>query len=197
MKRSFRRAPMCLTLLAACTAGAGARAAAEPEGAVMAQAGAPAAAPSGPAPPGLPPGPLTPLGDSLRERGLQLGLVFVNLNVHNPSTGINEGRSANFGQFVVKAGLDLERLVGLPNTQINLIEVWQKPSHNTDAYLFDTGSGFTPFPVVKESSNLANLTITHRLLDDRLRIEYGRMNLTWDFMLTSMCSGCIISAPAS
>lgn len=197
MKPRFYRTSLCLAVSAWLV------------GAACAQSAPESAAPDGPSaaqdqsPMGVPPlppaaaGPLTPLGNALREQGVEVGVVFFNANFHNPSTGISPGNSANYGQFAFKAGADLERLVGLPNTQLNIIEAWQRPSYNTSSYLFQTGSGFTPFPVMPESHDLANLTLVHRFADKRLRVEYGRMNLNWDFMFGDMCSGCLLSSQAT
>lgn len=154
------------------------------------------AVPVGPGAP-LPAGPLTEFGNGLRDKGINLGLTLFNLNYHNPSTGITPKQSGNYGMLFMSAGLDLDKLMGLKSTQLNITEVYNRPAHNVDRYLFMTGSGFTPFPVITTATDLANLTLSHRVMDGKLRIEYGRMNLNNDFMVGNMCSGCILSAPAT
>lgn len=154
------------------------------------------AVPAAPMPP-LPPGPLTGLGNQLRESGVSLGLSFINANFRNPSTGISPGNSANYGELMFNVGLDLEKIVGLPSTELNITQVVHRPSSNTDQYLFQTGSAFTPFPVLNKATDLANFTVSHRTLDGRLKLEFGRMNQTKEFMVGNMCSGCILSAQAT
>ncbi|VVE90490.1 carbohydrate porin [Pandoraea bronchicola] len=153
-----------------------------------------------PAPNGMPPserlGPLAGVGNWLENYGVNLGLVFTNGYFANPSTGISPGKSGNYGALFMSATIDLDKLIGLPNTQLNFTEAWNKPSHNTKGYLFQTGSAFTPFPVVPESLDLVKFTLSHDLFDRRLHLEYGRMNLTDNFMVTTMCSGCVVSTPA-
>lgn len=142
-------------------------------------------------------GPLATMGKVLDERGIDLGLIFTNAYFANPSTGISPGKSANFGALFMKARIDLDKLIGIPDTQINFIESWNRPAHNTKSYLFQTGSAFTPFAVEPESTDLVKLTLSHDLFDKRLHIEYGRMNLNDDFMVSSMCSGCVNSTMAN
>ena len=147
--------------------------------------------------PGLPPGPLTEVGNKLRDNGVSLGATLFNLNYHNPSTGIQQGQSGNYGMLFLSAGFDLGKIAGLSDTEVNVTEVWNRPAHNSDTYLFQTGSAFTPFPVVTTAWDLANLTVSHRMMDRRLKLEFGRMNLNTEFMVGNMCRGCILSAPAT
>jgi porin len=149
------------------------------------------------APPPVPRGPLSDLGDDLRERGVSLGVVLFSGQFRNPSTGISPGHSANFGMVYFNVGLDLEKIAGLRGTDIHISEVLNKPSYNTGTYLFQTGSGFTPFPVINKTTDLARFTVGHRTLDNRLRLDFGRMNLNREFMVLDMCAGCLFSAPAT
>ncbi|WP_199542046.1 carbohydrate porin [Paraburkholderia kururiensis] len=142
-------------------------------------------------------GPLAHVGDVLEEHGVSLGLLFTNAYFANPSTGISPGKSADYGALFMKATVDLDKLVGIPDTQFNITESWNRPSHNTKTYLFQTGSAFTPFPVEPESTDLVKFTLSHDLFNKRLHIEYGRMNLNDDFMVTTMCSGCVNSTMAN
>ena len=119
----------------------------------------------------LPRGPLTDVGDRLRDSGVSLGMTFVNMYFSNPSTGIEPGTSANYGNMIFNVGLDLGRIAGLRGTELNLTQVVNRPSSHTDTYLFNTGSGFTPYPVITTATDLANLTIRQRAMDDRLRLE--------------------------
>jgi porin len=59
-----------------------------------------------------------------------------------------------------------------------------------------TGSAFTPLVPVTARNNLIKFTLSHDFFDKRLRVEYGRMNLTDDFFVATMCAGCIVSTPA-
>ncbi|MFZ3118178.1 MAG: carbohydrate porin [Variovorax sp.] len=145
----------------------------------------------------LPPGPLTEVGNRLRDSGVSLGMTFVNMYFSNPSTGIEPGNSANYGNMIFNVGLDLGKIAGLHGTELNLTQVVNRPSRNTDTYLFQTGSGFTPYPVITTATDLANLTIRQRAMDDRLKLEFGRMNLTGEYMVGNMCSGCIMSTQAT
>lgn len=149
------------------------------------------------APPPMPRGPLADVGDELRDRGVSLGLVLFSGQFRNPSTGISPGHSSNFGMLYFNVGLDLEKITGLRGTELNISEVLNKPSYNTSTFLFQTGSGFTPYPVIDKTTDLARFTLSHRTLDQRLNLEFGRMNLTREFMLVDMCAGCLFSAPAT
>lgn len=145
----------------------------------------------------MPPrGPLGAIGDALGARGISPRLLMTNLSVTNPSTGINTGKWADYFTVFFGADIDLQKLVGLPNTQIHFTEAWEPPGHNTANFTFQTGSAFTPLVPVTVWNDLIKLTLSHDLLDKRLHLEYGRMNLTDDFFLATMCSGCIVSTPA-
>ncbi|WP_322046533.1 carbohydrate porin [Paraburkholderia sp. J67] len=141
-------------------------------------------------------GPLSGVGDFLARHGIDFDPLFTNGYFANPSTGISTGKSANYGTLFLKGSVDLDKLIGIPNTQFNFDEAWNRPAHNTKSYLFQTGSAFTPFPVESESTDLVKFTLSHDLFDKRLHIEYGRMNLNDDFMIPTMCSGCVASTPA-
>jgi porin len=145
----------------------------------------------------LPPGPLSELGDHLRDAGVNVGATLIDINSRNPSTGITPHSMANYGFLFATASFDLDKIFGLHATEFNITEVLNRPYHRENKYLFDTGSGFTPFPVINTASDLANLTLSNRLLDDRLKLTYGRLNLNNDFIVGNMCGGCIISAPAN
>ncbi|MCP1120373.1 carbohydrate porin [Robbsia andropogonis] len=146
--------------------------------------------------PGLRQGPLAGFGDWLGKYGVDLGLLLTNGYFNNPSTGVSPGKSANYGSLFMSATIDLDKLIGIPDTQINFVEAWNRPAHNTKTYLFQTGSAFTAFPVQSESSDLVKFTLSHDLFDKRLHIEYGRMNTNDNFMVPTMCSGCVVSTPA-
>jgi len=146
--------------------------------------------------PALRQGPLAGFGNWLDKYGVNLGFLFTNGYFANPSTGASTGKSANYGALFMSATVDLDKLIGIPNTQINFVEAWDRPAHNTRTYLFQTGSAFTAFPVQSESNDLVKFTLSHELFDKRLHIEYGRMNLTDNFMVSTMCSGCVVSTPA-
>jgi porin len=143
-----------------------------------------------------PRGPLAAAGDALSANGISPRLVMTNLYVTNPSTGIDTGKWADYFTVFFGADIDLQKLVGLPNTQFHFTEAWEPPGHNTANFTFQTGSAFTPLVPVTVTNDLIKLTLSHDFLDKRLHFEYGRMNLTDDFFLATMCAGCIVSTPA-
>lgn len=141
-------------------------------------------------------GPLSGLGNALDSYGVNLGLVIANLTLANPSTGTAPHNWANYFALLMSADVDLSKLVGLPNTQFHIVEAWEPPSHNTYSYVLQTGSAFALAPVQTVSSDLVKFTLSHDLFDKRLHIEYGRMNINDDFMVPTMCNGCVASTPA-
>lgn len=141
-------------------------------------------------------GPLSKIGDALEARGITFGLLLTNAYFANPTTGISAGHSVDYFALFMSTDVNLSKLIGLPNTHLHITEAWEPPSHNTYAYAFQAGSAFTPFPVQTTSTDLVKFTLSHDLFEKRLHIEYGRMNLTDDFMVSSMCTGCLASTPA-
>jgi porin len=146
--------------------------------------------------PGRRTGPLSGIGNALDAYGINLGLVLANLTLANPSTGTAPHNWANYFALVMSADVDLSKLIGLPNTQFHITEAWEPPSHNTYSYVLQTGSAFALAPVQTVSSDLVKFTLSHDLFDKRLHIEYGRMNINDDFMVPTMCNGCVASTPA-
>ena len=145
----------------------------------------------------MPPrGPLSATGDALAAYGISPRLLMTNLYVANPSTGIDTGKRADFFTFFFGADIDLQKLVGLPNTQFHFTEAWEPPGHNTSNFTYQTGSAFTTLVPLTVTNDLIKLTLSHDFLDKRLHVEYGRMNLTDDFFVATMCAGCIVSTPA-
>jgi porin len=134
-------------------------------------------------------GPLSGIGNALDAYGINLGLVAANLTLANPSTGTAPHNWANYFALLMSADVDLSKLIGIPNTQFHITEAWEPPSHNTYAYVLQTGSAFALAPVQTVSSDLVKFTLSHDLFDKRLHIEYGRMNINDDFMVPTMCNG--------
>ncbi|MDR6390898.1 carbohydrate porin [Paraburkholderia phenoliruptrix] len=141
-------------------------------------------------------GPLSGIGDALEARGINLRLLLTNLAAANPSTGISTGKSTDYFTLFMGADVDLEKLVGIPNTRFHITEAWEPPSHNTVSFTTQTGSAFTPLVQQTTTNDLIKFTLSHDLFEKRLHVEYGRMNLTDDFFLSSMCAGCVVSTPA-
>lgn len=145
----------------------------------------------------MPPrGPLSAAGDALGAHGISPRLLMTNLYVTNPSTGINTGKRADYFTVFFGADIDLQKLVGLPNTQFHFMGAWEPPGHNTSNFTYQTGSAFTTLVPLTVTNDLIKFTLSHDFFDKRLRVEYGRMNLTDDFFVATMCAGCIVSTPA-
>ncbi|WP_250520721.1 carbohydrate porin [Caballeronia sp. NCTM1] len=147
-------------------------------------------------PPGQRKGPMRKIGDALEAHGITLGLILANSYFVNPTTGISAGHSVDYFALFTSADVDLSKLIGIPKTHFHVTEAWEPPSHNTRFYAFQAGSAFTPFPVQTTTSDLVKFTLSHDLFEKRLHIEYGRMNLADDFMVSTMCTGCLASTPA-
>ncbi|MDO8317989.1 carbohydrate porin [Rhodoferax sp.] len=149
-------------------------------------------------PPGGPPprmGPLSKLGDALEEHGVDLGLFLANGHFANPSAGVSTGNSVDYFEASLSANADLHKLIGIPNTKIHFTEAWQPPSNNTAKFSSQVAAALAPFPPTQTNSSLVKLTLSHDFLDDKLHVEYGRMNLTDDFMVANMCTGCFAATP--
>lgn len=149
-------------------------------------------------PPGAPPartGPLSGIGDALEERGVELGLYLANGHFANPSVGVSTGRSVDYFELGFSANADLQKLMGISNTKLHFTELWQPPSNNTANFSSQVGAGLAPFPPTQTNSNLVRLTLSHEFFDEKLHVEYGRMNLTDDFMVANMCTGCFGATP--
>ena len=145
----------------------------------------------------MPPrGPLGAVGEALNASGISPRVLMANLYVANPSTGIQTGRSADYFTVFYGADVDLEKLVGLPNTQVHFTEAWEPPGHNTVNFVTQAGSAFTTLVPLTVRNDLIKLTLSHAFFNKRLQVEYGRMNLTDDFFVATMCVGCVISTPA-
>ncbi|MCP1120209.1 carbohydrate porin [Robbsia andropogonis] len=140
-------------------------------------------------------GPLSGIGDALDERGINLGLFFTNGYFTNLTTGVKQGKSVDYATLYMSVNLDLQKLIGIPNTQFHITEAWEPPSHNTGNFSSEVSAGFAPFPATVTTSNLVKLTLSHDLFNKRLHVEYGRMNLIDDFMVATMCAGCYAATP--
>lgn len=141
-------------------------------------------------------GPLSGIGDALEDRGINLGLRLANLSAANPSTGIATGKSTDYFTLFTGADVDLQKFAGIPDTKFHFIWAWEPPSHNTVNYTTQTGSAFTPLVPQTTTNDLIKFTLSHDLFEKRLHVEYGRMNLTDDFLVPTMCAGCVASTPA-
>lgn len=140
-------------------------------------------------------GPLSGIGDILEQHGIDLGLYVANGHFTNRSTGVSPGKSVDYFELSVSANADLRKLIGVPNTKVHFTEVWQPPSNNTAKFSSQVATAFAPFPPTQRNSSLVKLTLSHDFFDDKLHVEYGRMNLTDDFMVATMCSGCFAATP--
>ena len=140
-------------------------------------------------------GPLSGIGNTLEDRGITVGIFFTNGLFSNITTGVKQGKSVDYASLYGSVNLDLQKLIGIPNTQFHITEAWEPPSHNTNLFSSQVSAGFAPFPATVTTTNLVKLTLSHDLFDKRLHIEYGRMNLIDDFMVATMCSGCYAATP--
>lgn len=147
---------------------------------------------------GAPPprtGPLSGIADELEKHGVDLGLFLANGHFANPSTGVSPGKSVDYFELSMSANADLYKLIGIPNTKLHFTQTWQPPSNNTANFSSQVAAGLAPFPPTQKNSNLVKLTLSHDFLDEKLHVEYGRMNLTDDFMVANMCTGCFAATP--
>lgn len=149
-------------------------------------------------PPGAPPartGPLSGLGDALERHGVDLGLYLANGHFANPSVGVSKDKSVDYFELGLSANADLHKLIGIPNTKLHFTELWQPPSNNTANFSSQVGAGLAPFPPTQTNSNLVKLTLSHDFFDEKIHVEYGRMNLTDHFMVANLCTGCFGATP--
>lgn len=149
-------------------------------------------------PPGGPPprmGPLSGVADALEQRGVDLGVFLANGHFANPSVGVATGNSVDYFELSMSVNADLQKLVAIPNTKLHFTEAWQPPSNNTANFSGQVAAALAPFPPTQTNSNLVKLTLSHDFADKKLHVEYGRMNLTDDFMVANMCTGCFAATP--
>jgi porin len=149
-------------------------------------------------PPGGPPprmGPLSGIADTLEQHGVDLSMFLSNGHFVNRSVGVSTGHSVDYFELSFSANADLYKLIGIPNTKLHFTEVWQPPSNNTAKFSSQIATALAPFPPTQTDTSLVKLTLSHDFLDEKLHVEYGRMNLTDNFMVANMCTGCFAATP--
>ncbi|WP_371345728.1 carbohydrate porin [Ancylobacter sp. IITR112] len=135
--------------------------------------------------PPAPAGPLTSVGEALRQIGIDMRLDFVNLYSNAPNFGYKTGQSGNYGFLIFDTTLNLSE-----HFKIRWQETVNTPVYNVEDYYFQLANGFfATLPVLDTATDLTRLTALGVFLDGNLEIEAGRMNMWPDFFRTEYCAG--------
>lgn len=133
----------------------------------------------------LPEGPLSEVGQKLRDAGLEVDVQYVNLYANTPDFGFVGGEWLNAGFLIFDTTYRVSDSWKLKWRQtINVAD------HSADTYLFSVGSSFyATYPYVDTRTDLTRLTVQGDFLDGRLELEAGRMNIWPEFFRSEYCGG--------
>lgn len=121
------------------------------------------------------PGPLTPLGERLRDIGVTPQLNMLNVLISNPSVGQVTGKYERVTIFGMGFDLDLERMAGLSGSSIHFLQLYVPSPYNTGtfgAYAGDSLIGRAG-PYIPKEWHLSRLNWEQKLFDDRLEAAIG------------------------
>ncbi|MFP6849666.1 MAG: carbohydrate porin [Pseudomonas sp.] len=134
---------------------------------------------------GLPPGPLSEVGESLRDAGLDLRIHYINLYSSTPDFGFTPGKKMNIGFQMFDATYHFT-----DKFKINLVETVNVATYNQDKYLFEVSNAFyATDPYADGRSDLTRLTLSAELFDHKLELEGGRLNMWPEFFRSEFCGG--------
>ena len=88
-------------------------------------------------PPGQLSGPLSGIGNDLSDHGVHVGILVDDFFLHDIQTGRTPNVSMNSGDIKYSVTLDLDRILGIPNTTLNIDETQYILSHHAFGYVFD------------------------------------------------------------
>ncbi|MCF7853784.1 MAG: carbohydrate porin [Candidatus Pacebacteria bacterium] len=129
-------------------------------------------------------------GAKLEEHGISLNLRLTGVYQYSLSGGVEQGIGRQSGSYDIELELDMDAMVGLPGSTVFILGEgsWQGGAG------FDTVAIGSIFGVNDDDGGERTLDITElwyqqNLLDDRLRIRVGKLDLTGGFE----CRGCPVA----
>jgi porin len=139
-------------------------------------------------------GPLAPVAAPLLNDGVRFDLTDTDQMLDNVSEGVQGklGRFANTNKLVPGAWFDLYRLMGIPGAQIHFAETFHilKVAGGTgisgENQVVNSGEAIIIHQNSVEPNTLTWLSWDQHLMQDRLDLEVGRMNVQ-KIMFTPVC----------
>mgnify|MGYP000008047612 CR=1 FL=1 len=122
-------------------------------------------------------GPLAETGKWLHDKGIDIRLDYLNIYQNAPAYGY---RSGSYGVVILDTIGHLT-----PDLRVRFAEAFNLQIFNVGGYV----NAFIPAAFDKSKTDLARFTLEADFLDDRLRVEVGRMGLGRDFMVGGFCGG--------
>ncbi|MDI4655321.1 carbohydrate porin [Xanthobacter autotrophicus] len=143
-----------------------------------------------PPPSSEPTGPLSGIGKYLKSNGIELGILFNDFFLYQYQTGRIPNSTMNSSDIKYHVGLDLEKIMGIPNTKLKFDLTQYLTSQNAFDFVVFSNSYFFPGAGGYDSTMLSRLSIESTFMDGRLTVELGRMNPIFDFMMPTFCGLC-------
>jgi porin len=141
-------------------------------------------------PPGQLSGPLSGVGNDLSDHGIHVGILLDDFFLHEISTGRVSNASMNSGDIKYSVTLDLDRILGIPNTTLNIDETQYILSHHAFGFVLYSNSYFFPGAGGYDTTMLSRFSIQSSLLNHHLDVEVGRINPIFYFMQPTFCGLC-------
>ncbi|MDR3516650.1 MAG: carbohydrate porin [Azospirillaceae bacterium] len=143
-----------------------------------------------PPPPTKPVGPLSGLGNYLLDNGIQVGVLIDDFSLDQIHTGLVPHAWMSSGDIKYHLGLDLDKILDIPNTKINFDETEYILTHNDFDFVTKSNSFFFPGAGGDQPTMLSRLSIENFSMDHHLDVEVGRMNPIFNFMMPTFCGLC-------
>ena len=143
-----------------------------------------------PPPPLRPVGPLSNVGKELDDHGIQIGIFADEFALRQIRTGLVPNQNMNSADIKTHVGLDLEKILGIPNTRLNFDETIYALSNHAFNYVLYSNSYFFPGAGGYNTTMLSRLSLESDFLNGRLHVEVGRMNGIFNFMTPLYCGAC-------
>lgn len=152
-------------------------------------------APNGDVVRGAPPppraiGPLSYFGNYLIDHGIHVDIFADDFYLREIRTGLVPNKSMNAGDIKYHLGLDLDQILGIPNTHLNFDETQYTAKYHAFNFVNYSNSFFFPGAGGDKPTMLSRLSLETSFLNDHLHVEVGRMNPIFNFMTPLFCGAC-------
>ena len=127
-------------------------------------------------------------GEALEEHGIAIGLGLTEVYQYNLEGGLQDDIGRQSGSYDLELGLDLETLIGIPGGTLFMLGSWQG-GMGFDAVAVGSIFGVNDDGGGERTLDITELWYQQNLLNDRLRIRLGKLDLTGGFE----CQGCPVS----